>query len=352
MVFFLLIILTLIYFFWEEVMIVLFFIAVMPISDFSISEIPDPYNYEKKSSWLIKEINSDKTEKVTLFKKNSYYDDPISVFFIHPTTYFGRNWNQPLNDSKSMRLLEKRIVPNQVNAFSLCCDIYVPKYRQATIFAFVASESNSRQAFEVAYSDVRNAFSQFFEQVGDKNPFIIASHSQGSMHAVRLLRDFGRDKRFRMNFVTGYLIGYDITDGQISPYKVCEKETDIRCIVGWNTAERSKFKIFDNPDMICVNPLSWRRNEDYASKSLNLGSMGFPGWIGINLLGQPSVFDIEKKLTGAKCLNGVLEVDKIDSRNYPVTLFSYHAYDYGLFHKNISKNATIRIQNFRSKAIE
>ena len=104
--------------------------------------------------------------------------------------------------------------------------------------------------------------------------------------------------------------------------------------------------------MICVNPLSWRRNENYAPKSLNLGSMGFPGWIGIKLLDQPSVFHIEKKLTGARCINGVLEVDKIESRNYPVTLFSYHAYDYGLFYENISKNVEKRIQNFLSTEIE
>ena len=352
MFFFLLIIPILIYLFWEEVMIISFFIAVMPTSNFSKSEVPEPYNYEKKSSWLMEEINTDKNEKVSLIEKKFHNDVPISVFFIHPTTYFGRNWNQPINDLKSVSLLEERIVPNQVNVFSSCCNIYVPKYRQATIFTFVASEKNARQAFEVAYQDVRNAFSQFFEQLGGNYPFIIASHSQGSMHAVRLLRDFGRDKSFHMNFVVGYLIGYDITDGQISPYNVCEKETDIRCIVGWNTVERSKFKVFDNPDMICVNPLSWRRNENYAPKGLNLGSMGFPGWIGINVLGQPSVFDIEKKLTGARCLKGVLEVDKIESENYPVTLFSYHAYDYGLFHENISKNAEKRIQNFLLKETE
>ena len=47
--------------------------------------------------------------------------------------------------------------------------------------------------------------------------------------------------------------------------------------------------------------------------------------------------------------DGNLEVETIDSNNYPVRLFALHAYDYGLFFKNIEKNVDDRIHHFFGK---
>ena len=65
--------------------------------------------------------------------------------------------------------------------------------------------------------------------------------------------------------------------------------------------------------------------------------MGFSGWFGQTILGEPALFPIEENLVGARCNDGSLEVETIDSNNYPVRLFALHAYDYGLFLKTLKK---------------
>ena len=79
--------------------------------------------------------------------------------------------------------------------------------------------------------------------------------------------------------------------------------------------------------------------------------MGFSGWFGQTILGKPALFPIEENLVGARCNGGSLEVETIDSNNYPVRLFALHAYDYGLFFKNIEKNVDDRIQHFLGKIL-
>jgi len=47
---------------------------------------------------------------------------------------------------------------------------------------------------ELAYQDVKTAFEYYLKNWNQDRPIIIASHSQGSVHAQRLLKEFFEDK--------------------------------------------------------------------------------------------------------------------------------------------------------------
>jgi hypothetical protein len=75
----------------------------------------------------------------------------------------------------------------QASVFNECCVIFAPRYRQALLHAITTNTPSAYVADELAYGDVERAFEQFL-QGNPKGPSILASHSQGSMHGLRLLQ--------------------------------------------------------------------------------------------------------------------------------------------------------------------
>ena len=166
------------------------------------------------------------------------------------------------------------------------------------------------------------------------------------MHANKLLKELSGNQAIMSDFVIGYLVGYKVTHKSVHPLPICQDNTEVGCIVGWNTITQSGFKFFNDEGLICINPLSWKEDDIFVSKQYNLGSMGFSGCFGQKVLGKPSLFPIEENLVGARCNGGSLEVETINSNNFPVRLFALHAYDYGLFLKTLKKMLMIEYSIF------
>ncbi|CAE7484181.1 unnamed protein product [Symbiodinium microadriaticum] len=66
-----------------------------------------------------------------------------------------------------------------VTAFTSACRAYAPLYRQAAMGG----------SWDLAYQDVLAAFEQFLSEVGSQRPFVLAGHSQGSLHIIRLVKE-------------------------------------------------------------------------------------------------------------------------------------------------------------------
>src|SRR5947209_114553 len=112
-----------------------------------------------------------------------------NVFFLHPTTYLSpESWNAPFDNpgrgvggggvDTTLRY--------QASAFAKCCQIFAPRYRQATVFAFLDTAGDGVKAIDLAYQDIDRAFDAFLVRNAGK-PFIVAGHSQGSIHLLRLV---------------------------------------------------------------------------------------------------------------------------------------------------------------------
>ena len=326
---------------------------VMPWQNFSQEAVPMKYDYSKMKNWI---VHPDKLDLSKYITQKGYISDSksdVAVFFVHPTTYLNRqNWNQPHDDFIAKDILQKRILIHQAAIFSACCEIYVPHYRQATLYSFVADDVNKNSAFTVAYQDISNSFKYFNENFRNERPFILAGHSQGSMHALKLLKELRKDTQLYSDMVAAYLVGYSITKSDVKPSKVCRDETSVNCIVAWNSVEENGFVTFkSNEDLICVNPLSWNENELNIPNTFNLGGVGFKQWSQKNTKEDWSTILIEKNVVGAYCKNGNLEITNLLSSSFPVRLFSLHAYDYGLFFMNIMKNTNIRVKNYLEIAL-
>lgn len=114
---------------------------------------------------------------------------PVDLFFIPPTTFVSQRWNQDLSDTQTDHWTRISVANRQINAFDDCCRIYSPRYRQASSRAFGEMAGDGAKAYALAYQDVRAAFRWYIAHENHGRPFVIAAHSQGSLHALRLLEE-------------------------------------------------------------------------------------------------------------------------------------------------------------------
>lgn len=282
------------------------------------------------------------------------------VFFIHPTTFKGNSLaNAPYDASDAAAPLTAPVLIGQASVFNGCCRIYAPRYRQASVGAL-----GNTQAMALAYSDVARAFRYFIAFENQGRPFIIASHSQGTMHAVRLLQDEILQTPLKQRMVAAYLIGgYVPANFSELGLPTCDSARQTGCVLSYNTSQqgrsgarllierktywwRGALKTRDPAPAICVNPLTWRR-EGAAAAQANPGSLPFPE----PPFGQvPKTFDsLLPGLTGAQCQRGLLEVDIDGSApegfRDKLSFFtgSYHLGDYGVFYSSLRGNALDRV---------
>ena len=122
----------------------------------------------------------------------------VDVFYVHPTTAWTVHGhtgtgNVELNAASKMTM---HTVGGHASAFSSVGRIFAPKYRQAKLDNFRTWEGDPHAephaaAFDMAYGDVRAAFMEYVKtwSEGGTRGLILASHSQGSMHLTRLLKE-------------------------------------------------------------------------------------------------------------------------------------------------------------------
>ena len=284
---------------------------------------------------------------------------PADVFFVHPTTYLKNDvWNAAYDVHGPY---DEPVLLGQASVFNGCCRIYAPKYRQASLHGL----KNSQPAVAVAYNDVARAFRYYIEHENHGRPFILASHSQGSYLAVRLLQDEILATPLRKQLVAAYVIGgYVPSSFSELGLPTCESARQTGCVMGWNTSQtgrngalmqvrnanywwRGTDRKSGTLPAVCTNPLTWTSDETAAPASANAGSLAFPAAPFPSHAGPlPALWP---HMTGAVCKDKLLDVDvpKKGPEGYHDSLSflfgSYHKNDYGLFYANIRANAVDRV---------
>jgi len=138
------------------------------------------------------------------------------------------------------------MLPTQASAFNASCRIFAPNYRQTTLSGLIMMNADSgRKSLEVAYSDVVRAFQHFLRVIGSDKPFVLASHSQGGFHLVRLLEEHIDNKpEMCKRMIICYMVGSRIPLDKFSrSYKRLREgisPTDHSgVVVGWDTISES-----------------------------------------------------------------------------------------------------------------
>jgi hypothetical protein len=227
---------------------------------------------------------------------------------------------------------------NQASVFNGTCRIYIPYYRQAHLYAFYTKDrSAGLQALELAYQDVKAAFEYYLAHFNQGRPIVIASHSQGSYHAERLLKDFFDGKELGKKLVVAYLIGRAIRPDAFANIRPTEKPDETGVWASWNTFARDYYpshyeKYFK--ESLSTNPLLWNSSETFASKELNKGGVG-------------PHFTYAPQLADAQNHAGMLWINKpyIKGRMFLRTK-RWHYADINLFYMNLRENVALRVEKF------
>ena len=287
----------------------------------------------------------------------------VDVFYIHPTTYRGReNWNQDIADAETNTWTDISVIARQAAAFNGCCRIYAPRYRQAASAAMYATDNSGDKARAVGYEDVKTAFQYYMAHYNDGRPFILAGHSQGTFFIMQLLEDVIDASPIRPQMVAAYAIGIGFPVGifgrQYKTITACAKPDDTGCVVTWNTFGRggdgksasernaaryeARFKTREGSDTLCINPLTFALDQPDAPAARNAGSLA-----GVAAAG--SLPALKPGVIGATCEGGMLYADIPTTDDFNLLVLpgkNLHFHDIDLFFKNIRDNTILRTETY------
>jgi len=285
----------------------------------------------------------------------------VDVFFIHPTGYLnGERWNSSMDTNSGTEENTKWMMANQASTFS-DCNVYAPRYREATIYSFMDLEgADELAALNFAYKDVESAFDYYIKNYNKGKPFIIASHSQGSRHALSLLENRIDGTELTKRMIATYAIGINnMTDKNVALLKdipVCDAPDQTNCLIHWATYSEAVAYPEVKPDekTVCVNPLTWKRDGGRAEKDLHKGYLGQSGQFTVKLRGADNATNISFQPLGkakvnhtcATCKEGRLLVEHQPEMTMEMGEGNYHGIDYQLFHLDIRANVALRVHTY------
>ena len=262
---------------------------IKPEVDFDISNTPKKPDYSNLENWAaLPDIDGQQfyvpDESFVVNKNNN----EVNVFYIHPTGFYEKNWNSDMDKNKSAYERTEIMLGNQASVFNESCNIYAPEYRQATYYSFFDIKNNGRSALDLAYLDIESAFIFFIENLNEDKPFIIAAHSQGALHAQRLINKMVDNTDLKKKLVCAYVIGYIMPEKYYSDLFPNTKKSscfnDTGCIVSWSSVvegfKRNREKtLFWTPKgwtielmsqkIVSTNPFSWTNDNGWYSDDKN-----------------------------------------------------------------------------------
>ena len=312
-------------------------------SAFDEDKIPAKPSYSKNHSWA---VLPGKYPKDLIQITGDYIEKQADVFYIYPTLFSDRknpSLNADIFDEDFRKEIIQKAIKYQASAWVSSANLYAPFYRQAHYRIFsepfsivdLRNESPGIGAWNLAYEDLKNAFEYYLENYNNGKPIIIATHSQGTMHAIQLMKDYFDEKPLKEKLVAAYLIGIRILPNEFKSIKPMINPDDVGGFVSWNTYKMNnlpKEKWFKGG--VTTNPISWN-TKNYSEEEEHKGLLFKDGKIYSNSL-KVQVSD------------GILwsTVPKIPGRIFLSLVKNYHYADINLFWLDISKNSQKRVDQW------
>ena len=312
-------------------------------SAFDEDKLPAKPIYSKNESWA---VLPGKYPKDLIQITGDYIEKQADVFYIYPTLFSDRknpSLNADIFDEDFRKEIFQKAIKYQASAWVSSANLYAPFYRQAHYRIFsepfsivdLRNESPGIGAWNLAYEDLKNAFEYYIENYNNGKPIIIATHSQGTMHAIQLMKDYFDEKPLKEKLVAAYLIGIRILPNEFKSIKPMINPDDVGGFVSWNTYKMNnlpKEKWFKGG--VTTNPISWNTN-NYSEEEEHKGLLFKDGKIYSNSL-KVEVSD------------GILwsTVPKIPGRIFLSLVKNYHYADINLFWLDISKNSQKRVDQW------
>lgn len=270
-----------------------------------------------------------------------------AVFFIHPTSYFGRDhWNMPVGDADAGSRAEL-FVRGMASPFNAAAEVWAPRYRQVTFGAFLADGPDALKALDLAYGDVSRAFDFFLATVPKDAPIVLAGHSQGAVLLMRLMKERVAGTPLAARIVAAYPVGWPVStthDLPLMGLPACAVPDQAGCVMSWSSfaepAEPEKLtagsiaalgldgKPRAGSPLLCSNPLTGGTG-GAAPASANRGTLVPSADLASGTMTPAAV--------PARCdERGLLLIgDPPQMGSYVMPGNNYHVYDIPLFWANL-----------------
>jgi hypothetical protein len=316
------------------------------LEKFDIAKAPPKPDFSKKNNWSSRPDFKDMADEIPTGYKN-LSDDQMNakadVFFIYPTIYTKTPnnqylWNAAIDDNILNKEIDETTIKNQASAFNQSCKVYAPRYRQAHYSVFLTvDKASAKSALDLAYQDIKSAFEYYLKNFNQNRPIVIAAHSQGTLHATRLLQEFFDEKPLKNQLVEAYLVGMPIADSLFKEIKLSKSPIETGGFVSWNTFAKEFIPDYYQNGLNhsqLVNPITWTVEPDWSAYKNHKGTLG-------------PKFKVNDKIISAKTEKGLLWIEKpkVFGKMFIKTKI-WHFADYNLFWMDVRDNVALRVKNF------
>ena len=277
---------------------------------------------------------------------NNQHQRLMFFLFILPHTQGKRqrnNGHADLQDKKLNLFTDKTTIKYQASLFNGAGKVYAPRYRQAHLDCFysIRDTPDSKAALELAYTDVKAAFQYYLQNYNQGRPFIIASHSQGSMHASRLITELIDGTPLQGKLIVAYMPGWPLKKDQFINIKPCLQPDDTGCFCSWRTFREGYIPPhmhYPDQNIAVTNPITWSCDQPSCSQEEQIGGV------------LRDFHTLMPNLVSAEVYEDLLWVNK---PQFPGSFFytskNYHIADYNLFYADVRKNAQDRVRAYLSR---
>lgn len=304
------------------------------------SFVPDLSNvdYSNTANWAALPDKVDSSDMVPSSIGTAEIPYDVDVFFIYPTSFTqsDKRWNAPIDDIEINEKTDKSSVKFQASIFNRVGKVYCPRYRQANLKAYFTKDKESaKKALNLAYSDVKSAFEYYLKNYNHGRAFIIATHSQGTTHGKRLIKELIDGKELEKRMIVAYLVGIPVMKNEFIHIKPCQTPGETGCFCSWRTFKDSYETNKPNENEAVINPISWTTSHEFVDKGQHKGAI------------VEDFNTVKLQTQTAQIYNGVLLTNK---PKFKGSIFyfgkNFHIGDYNLFYRDVQENARLRTNNY------
>ena len=270
----------------------------------------------------------------------------VDVFFLHPTTLTEEGdelvTNASIDDPRINYKTDHTAILYQASAFNERARVFAPRYRQAHIKMYGEKDSTKqKEAFELAYQDIKKAFEYYLSNENMGRPIIIASHSQGTTHSTRLIKEFFDGKPLSQQLVCAYLVGMGVKKDIYQSIPVCMDSLSTGCFMSWRTFRNDYndgWAKRDDSSFAVVNPITWKTTTEIGNRELHQGAILY------------NLKKIYRNTHETQAEGGAVWISRPKfPGSFLYTNKNYHAGDINLFYVDIRKDVSRRIDQYLSR---
>ena len=300
----------------------------------------DFINYDDLSNWASHPLIKDMSDSLSQTYDGEINEDLCDVFFLYPTSFTKTEWrhvsNASLLDDEINLKTDKTSILYQASIFNGIGRIYAPRYRQAHINRYYDNGPTQKPAFELAYQDVKRAFEKYLRDWNDERPIIIAAHSQGTTHAIRLVKEMVDRHALGNRIIYMYLLGMPVKKAEFQEIQMCKDDSSGYCLFSWRTYRKEyedNYTSKSRNSIAVTNPVNINDTTSWSKRSMKKEAILWKYNIAY------------EKTHDTRIMGDMLWITQPRFKGGIVGLFlkNYHAGDFNLFYGDIRSDIKRRL---------